>query len=661
MGREKIKDRIEELRKLIEYHDYLYYVKNSPEISDQEYDELFYELKRLEEEFPEFRSPDSPTQRVGGKPLEEFVVVEHVAPMLSLDSSHKYEDFVRFDERVRRNLGVEKVEYFVEPKLDGLSVEVVYEYGKFVRAATRGDGVRGEDITANVKTIRSVPLKLFNDPPRMLAVRGEVIMPIDGFLKLNEQLLAEGKAPFANPRNAAAGSLRQLDPRITATRPLEIYFYDILRVEGVSFNLHTEERNCLENWGLRLTMPAEIVESAPQVAEFFKRMERVRDDLPYEIDGIVIKVNNLEFREILGYTSRFPRWAYALKFAPREKITTVLDIEWSVGRTGVVTPIAILEPVNIGGVQVSRASLHNLAEVKFKDIAPGDKVRVVRAGDVIPYVVEKVEDSGKELVIPDRCPVCNTTLVEKNPFLICPNKYACKAQLAGAIRHLVSKEAFDIKGLGERTVELLIDRGLIKRVVDLFSLKKKDLLSLPGFGEKSANNLITAISKAKRITLDRFIHALGIPGVGYKISRDIALKCVNVDNFLRVTEEELKQIDGIGELLAKGIVEFINDPYHREIIEDMLEKIEVLPMSYSSGEKLKGVKVVFTGTLSSMTRGEARKLVELEGGEVQSSVTSKTDIVVVGDRPGSKLDKAKAMGIKVLNEKEFLELIGLRY
>ena len=491
MKRFQAEARIRELHAVIRHHDYLYYVKDRPEIQDSAYDRLLAELKQLEAGFPDLVTPDSPTQRVGGVALDQFPKVDHAAPMLSLDSDQAEAALKRFDERVRKRLGVVSVDYVVEPKLDGASVELVYEDGVLARASTRGDGAIGEGITENVRTIAAVPLRLRESglkPPGFLALRGEVIMRVHAFERLNEGLLAAGKNPFANPRNAAAGSLRQLDPQVTAARPLDIYVYEILSGEGAALGTQWDVLSALEAWGLRVNdLPCQV-NSVEEIVEYHRELEGRRDDLEYEIDGVVVKLNDLTAREVLGVTSHHPRWAFAFKFAPRKEITRVLEIVPSVGRTGVITPGAILRPVELGGVTVSRANLHNREEVARKDIREGDLVRVQRAGDVIPQVVERVEEPGrkraKRFRMPDQCPSCGSELIERGPFTICSNSYRCPAQLAGRLEHFASRDALDIDGLGEETAILLVGEGLVHQLPDLFEIVPGDLMRLEGFATK---------------------------------------------------------------------------------------------------------------------------------------------------------------------------------
>lgn len=666
MDRQAAEKRACALRELIRKHDYLYYVLDSPEIPDKQYDRLFKELKAIEEQFPELVTPDSPTQRVGGAPLDRFPEVVHAAPMLSLDSDSDEPALKRFDERLRKALGKPAVAYVVEPKMDGASIELVYEMGILVRASTRGDGIRGEGVTENVRTIPTVPLRLREEErkaPPFLAVRGEVLMHVEAFHDLNRRLAEAGEKTFANPRNAAAGSLRQLDPRITASRPLDVFFYDILAGEAGGVKTHWDVLAALRAWGLRVNDLCRRVHSVHEALEYHRSLAVRRDELPYEIDGIVVKLDDLAQRAVVGSTSHHPRWAFALKFAPRKQVTRVLAIEPSVGRTGVVTPIALLRPVEIGGVTVSRASLHNREEVARKDIRAGDRVRVQRAGDVIPQILERVvegDESGRgpKFQMPDRCPSCGCELVERGPFTVCPNGFACPAQLVGRIEHFGSRDALDIEGLGEETAKLLVSKGLVKRLPDLFDLTQEQLEPLDRFAEKSAKNLVEAIRKARKVELHRFLYALGIPEVGLAVARDLARHFGSLAALRKATPEDLERVKGIGPRMSAQIHAFFQDPGNRKVLEDLLSgRVEILEPAAEGKKPLEGLKFVFTGGLQAMTRREAKETVEAHGGRALSSVSKETDYVVVGEEPGSKLDQARKLGVRVLDEQEFLDFL----
>ncbi|MDH3744761.1 MAG: NAD-dependent DNA ligase LigA [Acidobacteriota bacterium] len=662
--------RAEELRREIERHDYLYYVRDAPRVSDEAYDLLFRELKELESDFPSLQTRDSPTRRVGGKALESFDTVEHLAPMLSLDSHPDDEQVRKFDERVRKGLqsGAE-VAYVVEPKLDGASVELVYEDGVFVRGTTRGDGRVGEDVTENLRTIPAVPLKLRSEErefPSAVAFRGEVIMRIGDFERLNERLVGEGREPYANPRNVAAGALRQLDPKVTAERPLDVYLYDILAGDVPGVRTQWQLLEALRGWGLRVNDLPRRVESVEEIVDYHRSMVDSRDDIGYEIDGVVIKLDDLAFRQELGVTSHHPRWAFAFKFAPRKEVTRVLGILASVGRTGAVTPVAMLRPVELGGVTVSRASLHNRDEVARKDIREGDRVRVERAGDVIPQVVERIPERGRRrkrrFSMPEGCPSCGTRLVERGPFSICPNSFECPAQLAGRLIHFASRRGLDIEGLGEEGAKLFVEKGLVRHLPDLFELRAESLVGLEGYGDKSATNLVAAIKSAARVELHRFLYALGIPEVGATVARDLALEFRTFEAVRRAGGERLQEVDGIGPKMAEQITSFFAEPHNSQVLDQLLaggiEVMEAVEPERSEGTPtLAGKKFVFTGGMERLSRPQAKKLVEDAGGRVVSSVSKATDYVVAGDKPGSKLGRARALGVAVLDEDRFILLV----
>lgn len=666
MNEKGVKERIEALRTEIRRHDRAYYQQDSPVISDAAYDALFAELRELEETHPELVTPDSPTRRVGGAPLDKFETVEHDAPMLSLDSSQDEAALRRFDERVRNFLGEETVEYVVEPKLDGLSIELVYENGRFLRAATRGDGVRGEDVTANVRTIRTLPLRLRDTQrslPDRLALRGEVVIPTAAFAALNERLINEGKEPFANPRNSAAGSIRQLDPGLAAERPLEIFVYDVLAVVGAEFSTQMDVREALQAWGLRLTEGVELVRGADAILEYFDALVDARDDLPVEVDGCVIKLNDIPVREELGTTSHHPRWAFAFKFPPRVEITRLVRIVPSVGRTGVVTPIAFMEPVQIGGVTVTRANLHNPEEVARKDIREGDLVRVQRAGDVIPQVVERIAEEDHErsepFEMPRTCPSCGTELVASGPKLFCPNVFACAAQLAGRIRHLASRTGLDIEGLGEERARQFVAEGVIDRLPDIFELSVERLTELEGFAELSARNLVEAIQRASHTELSRLLYGLGIPDVGATVARELAAHFRSIEAVRAADAEQLAEVEGVGPIMAGRIRAFFAEPHNERNLDRILAHVTIAEVAAPpSGGPLEGRTFVFTGGLEAMTRPEAMERVEALGARVTGSVSQKTDFVVAGDEPGSKLEKAEKLGVTILREQEFLEVLA---
>lgn len=650
--------RIAELREELRYHNYLYYVENDPKINDGEYDELFNELVELEERHPELATEVSPTQRVGAQPADEFETAEHTAQMLSLDSSADTADFRRFDERIRKT--VDEPSYSLEPKIDGLSIEIVYRNGSYERAVTRGDGVEGEVVTENVRTIRSVPLRLREEErkaPGLLAVRGEVFMHISAFEDLNERLINDGKEPFANPRNAAAGSIRQLDPAIPAQRPLRLFAYDILHQEdGTDFTEHHEVLDALAQWALPVVPERSRATDADAVLARFEAFSDMRDDLDFEVDGLVVKLDDLVARKQLGATSRHPRWAYAIKFPARQEITTVQRIIPSIGRTGIVTPIALMRPVNIGGVTVSRASLHNVELLREKDVREGDKVRIQRAGDVIPQVVEVVErgdDRSDPFEMPDRCPSCDTELVRRGPYLVCPNSFGCPAQLKGRIEHFASRNALDIEGLGEKVAGQLIESGKAETIADIFELTAEQLEELELFGKRRAQNLVDAIEKGRHTTLSRFLHGLAIPEVGPSTARDLARHYGDLDAVRSASVEEIASIHGFGETMAEAIHGFFQEPRNQEVLDELESHVDLSVEVQEAGNALDGLVFVFTGSLDSLTRSEAKQLVERFGGKATSSVSSNTDFVIAGAGGGSKLDEAQEHDVTVLDEDGF--------
>jgi DNA ligase (NAD+) len=667
LPRDEAEGTVEALRREIRRHDYLYFVEGRPEIADARYDQLFARLKELEETHPELVTPDSPSQRVGEAPREGVPTAEHAAPMLSLDSSQDPDEVRRFHDRVLRGLGVDEVEYILEPKLDGVSMELVYENGVLVRAVTRGDGRVGEEVTPNVRTIPSVPLRLREDDhpaPGFLSIRGEVLMPLPAFETLNRTLMEHGEEPFANPRNATSGAIRQLDSAVTARRPLVCQAYDVLVVRGASFETDTEGVQALREWGLVTPDPIRTARSVDEILEYHAAFVRDRDALEYEIDGVVIKVNDLAARERLGSTSRHPRWAMAFKFEPRKEVTRIEQIAVQVGRTGVLTPVALLLPVEVGGVTVSRATLHNREELVRKDIREGDQVRVQRAGDVIPQVVEVIPEEGRERAepfrMPETCPNCGTPVSVKGPLTFCPNRFGCTAQLKGRIVHFASRNGLDIEGLGDETAALLVDRELVTDLADLFGLEEEELIPLPGFAEKSAANLVAAIQARRTTELARFLFGLGIPEVGVKVARDLAEHFRNLEALRGADREALEEVPGIGPTMSELIVDFFADERNAAAIDAVAARMERLtvPESGEAGSALEGKTFVFTGGLESMSRSRAGKLVESAGGRAVSSVSGSTDYLVAGEGAGSKLEKARELGVTVLSEEEFLGLLG---
>ena len=664
MKKDKAEKRIRELREKMLHHDYLYYVKNKPKISDAAYDKLRRELEDLEDRFPDLATPDSPTQRVGGPPRDALPTVTHLRAMLSLESATKPEEAREFDRRVKRGLDREEMVYTVEPKFDGLSVELVYENGILARGATRGDGTRGEDVTPNIKTIRAIPLKLRGvSPPTLLAVRGEALMPLERFHELNRWMTERGLSSFANPRNAAAGSLRQLDSRITAERPLTYFAYEILAMEGLDAPpTHADELETLALWGFRIDPNWRLCDDIDCAITFHADLGAKRDSLAFEIDGVVIQTNSRVDRNALGTRTRSPRWAIALKFEARREITTVKDIVVQVGRTGKLTPVALLDPVDVSGVTVSRATLHNAGEVAKKDIRVGDTVRIERAGDVIPAVVERIAEKGtrrkRSFTMPLSCPVCSAPVAEEGAYHFCTGGISCPAQLKRGMGHFVSKGAFDIDGLGYKTIEALVNGGYIKSIADLFRLERELLTELDGFAEKSADNLLGAINSSKRISFERFLYALGIRNVGEHVARLLAEHFGSLDSVVSADIDELVAIHEIGPEVARSVCEFFKEERNRKLVGDLLDNgVEIVAMPRRSDARtFEGKAFVFTGTLETLTRAGAKRLVESLGGRVSSSVSGKTDYIVAGTDPGSKHSKGRELGITIISEDEFKAL-----
>lgn len=668
MTKQEAEKRAEELADKIEFHNYRYYVLNDPVISDAEYDELKNELIGIEQEFPELATPDSPTQRVAGEPPAELGTIEHETPMLSLQAVHDEQSVRDFYRTCLDELGRQRVSLTAEPKYDGVSVELTYDNGTLSFAATRGDGETGEDVTANIKTLHEVLLRLRDSDdsptPRHLVVRGEVYMEKGEFEQFNGQLEQQGRRTFANPRNAAAGSLRQLDPRITAERPLRIFFWEIA---PSSTGRPDSQWACFElmrELGLKTDPLVERIETIDEAVEWFGQIKEQRDDLAYEIDGCVFKVNDLAAHEALGTRASNPRWAIAWKFEPRRKTTKIVDIEASVGRTGALTPVAQLEPVHIGGVEVTSVSLHNQDEIDRKDIRMGDRVLVERAGDVIPHVVQVVKDrrSGNEepYRLPDKCPVCSGDVVrpEGEAEARCIN-HACPAQLRQRIVHFGSREALDIDGLGEKTVEQLVERNMVESVGDLFDLTKEQAARLDRMGEKSSENLISAIRESKEeATLPRLIYALGIPHVGRALADDLALEFGSLDALAHADKERLMRMEGMGRTVASAIVQWFAENGNRTLISK-LQKAGLDPRMKKRGDRLAGLTFVITGSLESMSRDEAKQAIRREGGTASSSVSSRTDYLVTGSNPGGrKTQDAEEHGVATIGEDEFLDMLG---
>ncbi|ULA58882.1 MAG: DNA ligase [Nitrospira sp.] len=667
MADQSIEQRIAALRRKIRHHDHLYYTKDRPEISDAEYDRLFRELVDLETAHPELITPDSPTQRVGAPPLDELNKVTHEKPMLSLDSITDQKDVLAFDSRMKRELESERIVYTAEPKFDGLSVELVYDKGRFVRGATRGDGRIGEDVTVNLRTIRSLPLQLHTEAalPAHLVVRGEVYMRLDEFQSLNRRMTERGEEAFANPRNAAAGSLRQLDSRITAARPLSLTCYDIMALSGQTPPTHWDELNALAAWGLPVPEHRQRCQSIDDVLSFQQRIDAMRDNLPFEIDGVVVKLDRRDWQDQLGSKSRSPRWAIAYKFAPRKEITVIQDIAVSVGRTGTLTPLALLKPVEVGGVTISRATLHNADEVARKDVRVGDTVKVERAGDVIPAIAERVPVPGEErqapFVMPDHCPVCGSAVAREGAYFYCTGQTVCVAQLKGAIEHFASKSALNIEGMGKKTVAQLVDAGMVKDLADLYSLTKEQLLTLEGFADRSATLLMESIERSKAVSLERLLMGLGIRQVGQHIARVLAKHFGALSRLMEATQDELLHVREIGPEISASLASFFSEARNRGVIERLIDRglTVAAPATETSpgGQTLAGKTFVFTGGLAGYSRDEAKELVERQGGQVSSSVSKKTAYVVAGTDPGSKLDQAQKLGVQILTEAEFTALV----
>ncbi len=668
LGHEEAAAEIERLSAEINRHDRLYYVENRPAVADSAYDALFRRLQALEAAHPALTTPDSPTQRVGADPRDSLPSFEHAVPMLSLDSAQDLDAVRRFDERLRKALVDVDIRYVVEPKLDGASVELVYVNGVLDRAVTRGNGRVGEGVTENVRTIPSVPLRLREEEiaaPAFLSVRGEALMYLSDFESLNQRRIEAEDQPYQNPRNATSGALRQLDSRITAQRPLTVLAYDVMAVEGADFDTDSEGLAALGAWGFRTPERIAVMESVDEIAEYHRGFDADRDSLDYEIDGVVVKLDALAPRRRLGSTSHHPRWAIAFKFEPRKEVTRIDRIFVSVGRTGVLTPVALLRPVEVGGVTVSRASLHNREELERKDVRKGDLVRVQRAGDVIPQVVERVDEDGREreppFSMPEACPSCDTPPVEKGPFTVCPNHFACRAQLKGRITHFGSRGALDIEGLGGETAALLVDEGLAKELADLFDLTEQDLVPLEGFAELSARNLVSAIADRRRVELARFLVGLGIPEVGATVARDLALHFRGIAELRAGSPEDLEAVHGVGPKMSTAILGFLHEPRVSDALDRLLAKGFELTVPDAPAEQAAedwvGKRVVLTGALEGYSRSELKKILQGLGARVTGSVSSRTDLLVAGANAGSKLARARELGVEVLDEADLRERI----
>ncbi|CAM4307764.1 NAD-dependent DNA ligase LigA [Vibrio agarivorans] len=662
--------RLQELRETLHYHAVKYYVEDSPELPDVEYDRLMRELLDLEAAHPELVTIDSPSQRVGGAPLAGFESVTHELPMLSLDNAFDDDELDGFAKRANERLIAEKVEQFCcEPKLDGLAVSLLYENGVLVQAATRGDGSTGENITENVRTISAIPLKLQgNNWPTRIEVRGEVFMPKAGFERLNEQAQKKGEKVFVNPRNAAAGSLRQLDSRITATRPLSFYAYSVGIVEGMSLSSsHYERFLQLKGWGLPMCPETQRLDNLEQVKEYYTSILDKRDALPYEIDGVVIKVDSIAQQESLGFVARAPRWAIAYKFPAQEELTTLNDVEFQVGRTGAITPVAKLEPIFVGGVTVSNATLHNADEIARLEVKIGDCVVIRRAGDVIPQIVsvvsERRPENAQEIVFPTQCPVCQSEVerVEGEAVARCSGGLVCQAQRKEALKHFVSRKALDVDGLGEKVIEQLVDREMVETPADLFKLSAGIITVLDRMGPKSAQNVVNALEKSKQTTLPRFLYSLGIREVGEATAANLAQHFLTLDSIQAASHEQLLEVSDVGEIVASHITAFFSQEKNQQVIDDLLAQgitwQEVEAIDESTPQPLAGLTVVLTGSLSKLTRSDAKAALQNLGAKVTGSVSKKTDMLFAGENAGSKLAKAQELGIEIKTEDDLIAML----
>ncbi|HIF6098472.1 TPA: NAD-dependent DNA ligase LigA [Vibrio parahaemolyticus] len=668
---ESVHKRLEKLKESLHYHAVRYYVEDNPEIPDAEYDRLMRELLEIEAQHPDLVTVDSPSQRVGGKPLSEFSQVTHEVPMLSLDNAFDDSELDSFHKRAQDRIGGESIkQYCCEPKLDGLAVSLLYENGILVQAATRGDGTTGENITENVRTINAIPLKLRGDDwPARLEVRGEVFMPKAGFEKLNELARQKGEKVFVNPRNAAAGSLRQLDSRITASRPLSFYAYSVGVVQGADLAAsHYERFLQIKSWGLPMCPETKRVDSLADVKTYYQDILQRRDALPYEIDGVVIKIDDIAVQERLGFVARAPRWAIAYKFPAQEEITTLNEVEFQVGRTGAITPVAKLEPVFVGGVTVSNATLHNADEIERLQVKIGDQVVIRRAGDVIPQVVsvikERRPETARDIIFPTQCPVCGSHVerIEGEAVTRCTGGLVCQAQRKQALKHFVSRKALDVDGLGDKVIEQLVDREMVETPADLFKLSAGVLTVLERMGPKSAQNIVNALEKSKLTTLPRFLYSLGIREVGEATAANLAQHFKSLEAIQAATEEQLIAVQDIGVVVAKHITTFFEEEQNQAVVQDLLVQgihwPEVSAPEQGAALPLEGKTVVLTGTLSQLGRTEAKEALQSLGAKVTGSVSKKTDILFAGENAGSKLTKAQELGIEIKTEQDLLELIN---
>lgn len=668
---QSIEQRINELKTLLNEYSYQYYILDNPQVPDIEYDRLFNELKHLETKHPELITQDSPTQRIGAKPLAAFKQIKHSIPMLSLDNAFTDEDVVNFDKKIHdklKNVTYYDIEYVCEPKIDGLAVSLYYENGVLIKASTRGDGMVGEDILQNIRTIPSIPLTLRgNEIPQVIEIRGEVYLPLAGFNKLNQKALKDGTKPFVNPRNAAAGSLRQLDPKITAKRPLAMFCYAVGEIIGGNLpNTHWEVLSKIKELGLKVNGEVKTVKGIKACLEYYKQIGEKRNKLAYEIDGVVYKINNLGLQKQLGYVSHAPRWAIAHKFAAQEELTTIINIEFQVGRTGAITPVARLDPVFVGGVTVSNATLHNFDELWRKDVRIGDTVIVRRAGDVIPEVasvlLNRRPNDTHIVSMPTKCPVCDADAIkiDGEAVLRCTGGLYCSAQRKEMIRHFASRNALDINGLGDKVVEKLVDLNLVNNVADLYVLTQAKLATLERQGKKSTHNLLQAIAKSKATTLPKFIYALGIRGVGKATAQSLAKHFGDLNKIMHANIQDLEVINDVGPTIAKQIVVFFGQVHNRELIANLVEYgihwPKLSPVDIAK-QKLAGQTFVITGSLNTMSREETKAKLQALGAKTTESVSKNTNYVVIGADPGSKLAKAQSLNIKIINETELLQIL----
>jgi len=660
---EKVRQEAENLKKEIEYHNYRYYVLASPIITDEEYDKLMKKLIELEEKYPELRTPDSPTQRVGGQPLSGFESVEHSEPMLSLDNTYNEAEILNFHERVKKNVG--ETEYVAELKIDGVSIALRYENGILVKAITRGDGLRGDDVTTNVKTIKSIPLRL--PEPITIEVRGEIYMPVSDFEEYNRQREEEGLTPFANPRNATAGTLHLLNPSEVSQRKLDSFIYFVVKPQNFGLKTHWEALEFLKNLHFKVNPHNELCKSINDVIEYWRKWSKNRSQLEYWVDGVVVKVNNFEQQNELGWTAKSPRWAIAFKFPAQQAKTRIMDVTFQVGRMGTITPVAELEPVELEGTVIKRASLHNFDYIQQKDIRIGDYALIEKAGGIIPQVVHVItalrNGTEKEVIVPSKCPVCGGDVgKESGDYVayVCLNPH-CPAKLKRHLEVFVSRQALDIQGLGPRIISKIVDAGLVKDIADIFYLSVFDLSQISGLGPKMISNILSEIERAKSATLDKLIVGLGIPGIGEKTAKVLAKKFKSLEDLSNATAERLLEIEGVGEDSAKNIVDYFSLPKTKEIIEKLKRaKVNLENTAIEEEDILSGLTFCVTGTLKGYSREEIKKYIESLGGHFTDTVTKKTNYLIVGDNPGSKLQKAEKFGVEIITEEEFLRLVEQR-